>query len=220
MGVRAYFPSRTFVGKRFAHELSELRYYNTAVLALSSGAALIAYEIAKRTYSPMGLLLTKDVVLPDNQTLFGVMTGTGSFTNQISMPKAYVDEFAMEYRNAIDSSKVVALHDLNVVGNKVVLDPHLFSNKRAILVNDMTMDGTEFKAGLDYLHPIRTEKTILVSAVAKTDAVYRLRELADQVLVAHSTDNDFPSNHYFEDDSVPDTADLIALMQNTLIQDE
>ncbi len=216
----AYFPSRTFVGQRFAHDLSELRYYNTAVIALSPGAALIAVEIAKRTYSPMGLLLTSDVVLPDNRTLFGVMSGSGGFTNVIGMSRPQVEDFEMEYRNAIDHNKMVAMHNMNILGHRVMLDPHFCTQRRVIIVNDMTTTATDFKAGLDFLHAIRTEKTILVSAVAKYDALYIMQELGDEVHVAHSTDKDFPSEHYFGDNSIPNTDAILKMIEQTLVQND
>lgn len=219
MDINAYFPSRTFVGQRFAHELAALRYYNTAVLALSPGATLIAVEIAKRTYSPMGLLLTKDVILPDNRTTFGVMTSAGGFTNMVGMSKPQVEEFEMEYRNAIDHNKMMAMHDLHLVGHSVMLDPHYCTQRRVIIVNDISRSATDFKAGLDFLHTIQTEKTILVSAVAKMEAFYHMQEYGDEVHVAHSTEQDFPPEHYFKDNSVPNLQELMQMMSTTLVQE-
>lgn len=216
MDNNPYFPSRTFVGQRFAHELSELRYYNTAVIALSPGAALIAIEIARRTYSPIGLLLTKNVMLPDNATSFGVMSSTGGFTHEIGMEKPQIEDFEMEYRNAIEHNKMMAMHDLNIVGHRVLLDPHFCTQRRVIIVNDMTQTATDFKAALDFLHAIRTERMILVSAVAKLDAYYSMQELGDEAHVAHTTDKDFPLEHYFGDTTVPDTATLLGMMETVL----
>ena len=219
MDKSAYFPSRSAVGKQLAQKLAPHRYYNSAVLALSPGAAMVAVEIARRTYSPIGLLLTKDIVLPDHVTTFGVISSDGDFTYQLGMSKPQIEEFEMEYRNAINHNKMMAMHDLNVVGHRVMLDPHFCTQRRVIIVNDMAKSATDFKAGMDFLHAIATEKTILVSAVAMNEALYRMQELGDEVLVEHSTDKDFPPEHYFDDNSIPETEEILKLMTTTLVQD-
>ncbi len=211
----AYFASRAAVGQQLAHELREQRYYNTVVLALSPASVLVAYEIAKRTYSHMALLMLNDVVLPDERTRFGMMSDHGTFTNQLGMSKGLIEEFEMEYRNAIDHSKMTAMHNLHVVGHASLADPHFFRNKRAILVSDITTTGTEFKAGADFLHTIATEKTILATGIAKIDALWRLQAIGDLVVYAHKTDKDFPPDHYYEDNTVPSLERLIQLMQQT-----
>ena len=73
MDSSPYFISRASVGQQFAAELEDLRYEDTAILALSPGGVVIAIEIAKRLHSIAGLLLLKHVYLPGGQTAFGVV---------------------------------------------------------------------------------------------------------------------------------------------------
>lgn len=211
-----YFVSRSAVGQKLAQNVAHHRYYNTAVLALSPGAAMVAVEVAKKTYSPMGLLLTKNIMLPDDKTSFGVVSGRGDFTQNVELSRPQVEDFEMEYRNALDHNKMMAVHDLNIVGHKVMADPHFCKMRRVIIVHDMAMSATDFKAGIDFLHTIETERLILLSAIAKQEALYGMQELGDEVHVAHSTATDFPAEHYFGDNNIPDMDILLHMMEQTL----
>jgi len=218
MDKSPYFLSRSSVGQQFAQQLADLRYENTAILALSPGGVVIAIEIAKQLHSIAGLLLLKHVYLPGGKTAFGVVNDRGGFTHDQSISAAEIEEFEMEYRNNLDAEKANALHELHIVGQKGVLKPEYFNGRTVIIVNDFAKTGTAFQAALDFLKPASTEKIILVSAVAQEKAIDVMHHLGDKVLIAHATIHDFPQEHYFVNNEIPHSEALLQMMEQIILQ--
>ena len=218
MSDSAYFISRSSVGQQFANELKMLRYENTAILALSPGGVVIAIEIAKQLHSIAGLLLLKHVYLPDGKTALGVINDEGGFTHDESISAAQLEDFEMEYRGNIEQEKANALHELHLIGQKGKLTPQYFNGRTVIIVNDFAKTGTAFHAALDFLKPASTERIILASAVASIQAVDVMHLLGDQLMIGHATDKDFPSDHYFANNEIPQTPELIQMMEQIVLQ--
>jgi predicted phosphoribosyltransferase len=218
MDKNPYFTSRAEIGEQFALELAEYRYENTAILALSPGGVVIAIEIAKQLHSIAGLLLLKHVYLPGGETAIGIVNDQGGFTYDESISAAQLEEFEMEYRNNIESGKMEAMHELHTIGHENIMTPHYFNSRTVIVVNDFARTGTAFHAAMDFLKSAKTDKIILASAVATFDALDIMHHLGDQVLVAHKTDKNFPSDHYFANNSIPQSAELVQMMQQIVLQ--
>lgn len=214
----AYFTSRTEVGQQFAAQLAHLRYENTAILALSPGGVVIAIEIAKQLHSIAGLLLLKHVYLPDGKTAIGIVNDQGGFTYDDSIPAAQIEDFEMEYRGMIEDNKMKAMHQLHAIGHVGNLDPHNFTGRTVIVVNDFTRTGTAFHAALDFLKPIKIQKIILATAIAQLKAIDKMHLLGDQILIAHATDKDFPSEHYFANNDIPQSDAIVKMLRQILLQ--
>jgi predicted phosphoribosyltransferase len=108
----------------------------------------------------------------------------------------------LEYHAIFETAKSAALHELHANKANDPIDPHVFTGKTVIIVNDFANTGTTFHAAIDFLKPIKTEKLVLVTAVARVNAVDAMHLLGDKLLIMHTTDKDFPSEHYFADNSV------------------
>lgn len=217
MDATPYFVSRADVGKKFAEELKDLRYENTATLALSPGGAIIAVEISKQLHSIAGMLLLKHIRLPGDIT-YGMVNDQGGFTPDNSMTIAESEEFKAEYRNAIEQEKMKAIHQLHVVGHAGTLEPRYFSGRHVIIVNDISMSGTSFQAALDFLKPAKLESVTLVAAVASDKSADIMHRLGDRILLAHRTDKEFPPEHYFANNEIPKTPALVRMMEQVVLQ--
>jgi predicted phosphoribosyltransferase len=217
MDTAPYFLSRSSVGQDFAKELAYLRYENTAVLSLSPGGVVIAIEIAKQLHSITAMLLLKHVHLP-GEINYGVINDRGGFTYDNSISIAQAEEFKIEYRNAIDQEKMEAIHKLHMIGNSGELKPSYFNGRHIIIVNDITKNGTSFQAAVDYLKPTSYESLTLVAAVASEQSTDIMHKLGDKVLIAHKTVNDFPSSHYFTNDIIPQSDELIKMIEQIILQ--
>ena len=218
MDNNAYFISRSSVGQQFAQELSQLRYENTAVLALSPGGVVIAIEIAKQLHSIAGLLLLKHVYLPDGKTAIGIINDRGGFTYDQSISASEIEEFEMEYRGNLEEEKMEAVHELHMVGHEGSLDPRYYNGKNVIVVNDFARTGTAFNAAINFLKPAQTEQIILATAIAQTEAVDKMHLLGDKVIIAHKTDKEFPADHYFANNEIPKSKELIQMMEQIVLQ--
>jgi len=217
MDKNPYFTSRTEIGERFAKELANLRYENTAILALSPGGVVIAIEIAKQLHSIAGLLLLKHVYVPGD-TSIGIINDQGGFTYDESIAAAQIEEFEIEYRNYISANKMEAMHALHAIGHENIMTPDYFKGRTVIVVSDFAKTGTSFHAALDFLKPVETEKIILATAVANVKAVDIMHRLGDKLLIAHTTDKDFPSSHYFANNQIPQTKELVQMMEQIVLQ--
>ena len=218
MDKNPYFISRTQVGRHFATQLEEFRYENTAILALSPGGVVIAIEIAKKLHSLVGLLLLKHVYLPGGQIAIGVINDQGGFTYDQSISAGQIEEFETEYRGNIEDSRREAVHELHMIGHEATFTPHYFSGRTVIIVNDFAKTGTAFHAAMDFLKPVKTDKIIVVSAVAQPKAVDVMHQIGDKILIEHTTDKDFPDDHYFANNEIPQSEELVKIMEQIVLQ--
>jgi putative phosphoribosyl transferase len=213
-----YYTSRYDAGRRFAKDLVSLRYENTAVLALSPGGVVIGNEIAKELHSIIGLLLMKHVMLPGGETALGLINASGGFTYDHSFSAGQIEEFEMDYRTNIELSKMEAIHKLHTIGQGGDISPQYFNGRSVIIVNDFGKTGTSFQAAMDFLKPVITEKIIMIAPVATVKAADLMHSLADQVIIGHVTENDFPANHYYENNEIPETQELLQLLDQIILQ--
>jgi predicted phosphoribosyltransferase len=213
-----YFISRADMGRKYAIGLQDLRFENTAVLALSEGGVIIGTEIAKSLHALISLLLLRHVYLPDGKTTIGMISAEGKFTYNIAFSKAEITELESEYRNHIEQSKMVALHELHQIGKQNIMPRQNFNGRNVIIVSDFARTGTAFLAAKDFLKPVSTEKIILIAPVATVKAVDIMHRIGDKIIVSHVTDTDFPMEHYYVDNSIPHTTDLIQLMNQIVLQ--
>lgn len=218
MDKKSYFISRKSVGQLFASQLADLQGETIAVLALSRGGAVIAMEIAKQMHAMAGVLLLKHVYLPDGKTAFGIINNLGGFTHEGSLTDAQIEDYKSEYRGSIEIEKIKAVHELHLLSQRGSMTHHDFNDKVVIVVNDFTKSGTAFRAALDFLKPARTKTVIVASAVAQMKAVDIMHKLGDKVLIAHATDKEFPPEHYFADNEIPESPELEKMMAQILLQ--
>jgi predicted phosphoribosyltransferase len=211
----AYFESRKAVGKKFAGQLKSLKDEKVAIIAVSPGGLIIASEIAKFLDSELGMLQLKHVKIPGDADL-GVINNIGGFTYGQNITKGEIEEFNIEYRNSIEAGKLNAMHDLHVMSNSGALDPSIFSNKNVIIVSDMARTGTSLQAALDFLHHTTVKSITMVAAVAQPLAVDIMHRNSDKVLCLHATDKEFSSDHYFADNSIPDSDDITKLLSRSV----
>lgn len=211
----AYFESRKAVGKKFAHQLEYMKDKKVVILAVSPGGLIIAAEIAKLLESELGMLQLKHVKIPGDADL-GVINNVGGFTYGQAITKGEIEEFNIEYRNSIEAGKMNAMHDLHVMSSAGDLETKKFENKNVIIVSDMARTGTSIKAALDFLHHTTLKSVTMVVAVAQPVAVDIMHRYSDKVLCLHATDKEFGSDHYFADNSIPDSDDITRILSRSV----
>jgi len=212
------FTSRATVGQLFASQLADLQGQPVAVLALSRGGAVIAIEIAKQLHAMSGVLLLKHIYLPDKKTALGIINNFGGFTYESSLHESLADDYESEYRGSIEIEKMNAVHELHLLSQKGTLSPQHFNDKIVIVVTDFAKTGTAFQAALDFLKPARTKDVIVASAVAQMKAVDVMHKLGNRVLIARATDKDFPPEHFFLENDLPESPELDKMMGQILLQ--
>jgi predicted phosphoribosyltransferase len=214
-----YFINRSQAGQLLAEYAMKYRYEDTIVLSLSPGGVLVGAEIARRLHSLIGFLLTKDIYLPDGNTIIGIINERGGFVHNNAFSAGEIEEFEGEYRNYIEQAQRDALHSLHVaIGSGGELNPAIFRNRVVIVVTDGAMSGTSFDMAYDFLKAIHYKKLVMATPVASVDAIDKMHVLADDLICLSAKDTVLPVNHYYEDNNMPSRDEIIKTLNDIILQ--
>ncbi len=182
------------------------RYEDNVVLCLSPGAVLVGAEIAKKLHCVLSMLLVKDVALPGTQgATVGTLDQAGSFTFNSMFSAGELEEFKNEYHGHIEYEKMTKMHEINqLLGEFGIVDQQILSDHSIVIVSDGLKSGTSFDAAITYLKPIRTVKLIAATPFASIPAVDKLHILTDEIQLLDVKENYMGTDHYYEDNELPD----------------
>lgn len=203
-----YFHDRIEAGQKLAMALLDRDIYeHAAVLAVSSGGVVVGDEIAKALRAPMGMLLTEPIKMPgvSNTATVGLIDQEGHFTYNNMLPLGLLDELLEEMHNYIEAQKMEKMHELTrVTHGEGFIDPEQFRHQNVIVVSDGFRSALSFEAAANYLKPIDVEQVIAVAPNVSVPAVDRLHVLADKLEILDVLANYLDTDHYFEDNTLPD----------------
>jgi putative phosphoribosyl transferase len=108
-----YFHDRAQAGDMLADQLSDYRYENTVVLALSPGGVLVGEQIARRLHTALSMLLTARITAPGDQSLvIGTLDQTGIFTYNSMIPAGEMEEYLQDMRTWVEEEKLRHLYEM------------------------------------------------------------------------------------------------------------
>lgn len=208
-----YFHNRVQAGDRLVAELPN-QYYDeqTTVLALSPGGVVVGAEIARACRTNLNLLMTAPVALPglSNAAVIGLIDQDGHFTYNSMLPTGLLLELVEEMRNYIEAEKLNQLQQLTrTLGAKGFIERKVFKGRHVIIVSDGFKSGLPFEAAVNYLKTINTGRLVAVAPNVSVPAVDSLHLMADEIHVLDVLDNYLDTDHYFEDNELPDTQTLL-----------
>ncbi|MEX0748416.1 MAG: hypothetical protein WD467_01120 [Candidatus Saccharimonadales bacterium] len=208
-----YLHDRQEAGRLLAASLVEkYRFEDTVILALSPGGVVVGYEIAKALHARLSLLLTEPIPMPGvaESEVIGLIDQEGHFTYNSMIPTGLLTELVSEMHSYIESEKLLKLHKLSRIMNEEgLIDPSQFYGHHVIIVSDGFKNGLSFDAAVNYLKPINTGKLIAVAPNASVRAIDRLHIAADEIYVSDVVANYLDTDHYFEDNTLPDIQQLM-----------
>lgn len=207
-----YFSNRAVAGVELSVKLQKYRYENCAVLALNPGAVLVAEQIAAKIHSVLMMLLIEDIEISENDdTIIGTLDNRGSFIYNNTYSSGELEEWTSEYHNSIEAGKLTKLNEMHrLLGEHGVVDDKLLLGRNVILVSDGLRTGVTVAAAINYLKPIKTEKIISAVPVASVTAVDKLHLLTDEIQCLSVVEQYFDTAHYYDDNSIPDTPQIVA----------
>jgi predicted phosphoribosyltransferase len=219
MNNKNYFTNRAEAGRLIADKLiTNYRYGDTIVLALSAGGVLVGAEIAKQLHSLIALLMVKDIYLPDGQTIIGTINANGGFIYNNAFSAGEIEEFDMEYRGFIEEAKREAIHELHVaVGQGGEISENYFRHRTVIVANDGAMNGTAFDMASDFLKKIAIKKLIMVAPIASVQAVDKMHILADELVCLSVIESVHNLEHYYENNILPSRQETIGMLNDIII---
>lgn len=214
-----YFASRAQAGAILAQFAQRYRYEDSIVLALSPGGVLVGAELARNLHSLIAMLLTRDIFLPDGRTIVGIINEMGGFVHNNAFSTGEIEEFETEYRNYIDQAKMEAVHNLHIaVGQGGEISSSYFKDRVVIVVTDGALSGTSFDMAYDFLKAVRYKKLVMAAPIASVDAVDKMHVLADDLICLSAKNNPLEINHYYEDNTLPDRAQTLQLLNDIILQ--
>lgn len=203
-----YFHDRQKAGKELAKGLVEkYRGEDVAVLAVSTGGVVVGNEVAKAMDTDISLLMTEPIAMPgvNESEIVGLIDSEGHFTYNYMMPTGQLLEMMTELHNHIESEKIQKLHKLTEVTNGDELaEPEQFVGRHVIVVSDGFKNAMPYDAAYNYLKPVDTGKVVAAAPNASVRAIDHLHISADAVHILDVLPNYLDTDHYFEDNDMPD----------------
>lgn len=213
-----YYASRAEAGYKLALELMNYRYEDCAVLCLSPGSVLIGQQIAASLHALLGMLLVEDIEVPGEGLTFGTLNQSGRFTYNGKFSAGEIDEYYAEFHGYLEDQKRVASSKINYMlcSGEVASEKALYG-RNVIVAADGLSSGVSLDAVADFMKPIKIKRLIVVTPVASVDAVDRMHIMADELHVLGVTDNYMGTDHYYEDNAIPEHDEVVKIIQETIL---
>ena len=214
-----YFESRQQAGQILASQLIErYRYENCAVVALSDGAVLVGEQIAAALHCILTMLLIENIAVPGESMSFGGMSQSGEFTYNDEFSEGEIEEYNGEFHGYLEEQKREAFQRINrLIGDGGIIDHDMLRDHTIILVSDGLEDGASIDVAADFLKPIRIQRLVIAVPVASVLAVDRLHMVADELHILDVKPNFMGTNHYYNQNVIPNHEDTIAKINQIVL---
>lgn len=206
-----YFESREEAGRKLAEQLvQKYRYDNCAVVALSDGGAIVGEQIAASLHAILTMIFIEDIEIPGENLSFGGVSQDGGFTYNSELSTGHMEEFVTEFNGYLQEQKRIAFQKINrLIGDGGLVDRGLLQDHTIILVADGLDDVTAIDVALDFLKPVRVAKLVIAAPVATVPAVDRVHVVADEVHILDVKDNYLGTDHYYDNNDIPEHDEII-----------
>ncbi len=210
-----YFKNRDEAGR----QLAEILFHpygrsRSVILAMGPGGLLVAKPIALRLQLPVYMMATKEIDLPGNfHERVGTVDQAGDFVYNSNLTQGQVDEYVSEYHNHIDTEKREAMHDINhMLGGQGFVHTDDLHDKNLLVVSDGFKTAIELDALMAFLKPVKLNRMVGIVPIASIDAIDKLHILTDEIRVLSPKENYLETNHYYEENSLPNEAQIQQLL--------
>lgn len=213
-----YFKDRATAGAEIAKQLTQYRYENCIVIALSDGGVAVAEPIATELHCLMTLLLLEDIKIPGEPEPFGSVNQNGKFTNNSFYSAGEIEGMYSEFHGLFDQQQRENLSHMNaLLGDGGILSPQMVKDRVVILVADGLLNGASLDAAMEFLKPIRTNKIVVVTPLATRIATDKIHLLADEIYTLAINDDMLEVDHYFEDNTLPTREQTVAKINQAIL---
>lgn len=213
-----YFKSRADAGKKLVPYLEKYRSENSVVVALNQGASVIGAQVAMAIHANLLMYLIKHIYLPGEIESIAGISSTDTFMYNNMFSAGQLEELAAEYRSFIEQERINNRHELNILlGHDGAIDAKLLRHRTVILVADGLSSGFSIDIAAMFLKTIAIKKLVIATPLASVSAVDRMHLVADEIACLAVTDNIMETNHYYDDNTVPDVEGVLKIMRNIAI---
>lgn len=195
------------------------RYENCAVLALGDGGAMVGAQIAVQLHCVLTMLLSQEIMLPrEPQAIAGITAGGTLAYNHAGYSTGEIDELVGENYGFIEQEKLTHMHDLNqLLGSGGTIDKKLLRGHNVIVVSDGLKTGFPVDLAAEFLKPIAIEKLVVATPFASVQAVDRMHVLADDLYCLTVIPDYIDTNHYYDQQDVPDHETVLKTIEQIVL---
>lgn len=212
-----YFEDRTQAGKLLAQQLLAYKSTSCAVIALSQGAVLVGAEIAKKIHGTLFIFATQDAE-SDSREASTALGSVGVFSYNTGLSLGELEEDVETHRFFTSNRQIDEFQKLNrIAGKDGVIPPFLLKRHTVILVSDGLNNALSLEIATHFLHPISIKKLIIATPVASGKAIDKMHILVDQIFCLRSVESYISTNHYYENNVIPDNKTVVEIMQNIVL---
>lgn len=213
-----YFKNRAEAGRKLVKELEKYQGQQVVVLALSPGAVIIGAQIAMKLHGNLALLLTENVYLPGETDPIAALSSAGTFTYNNLFSPGQIEEYISEYHHFIEEKRIEKMHQLNkLMGRDGEVKKEYLRNHVVIVVSDGLSNGFSLDIAASFLKTVAIKKLVVATPLASVPAVDRMHLFADEIVCLSVVINYFSTNHYYDDNTVPDMDRLFELIRNITV---
>lgn len=213
--VLVYFRSRAEAGRQLADRLDKYKAQNIVVLALDESSAIVASQVAMKLHANLLLYVVKNIYLPGETEALAALSSTGTYTTNDYFSGGELEDLSMEYHNYIDQKRMEANHELHMVlGQDGEIDKRLLRHRVVIVVSDGLSSGFSFQACANFLKTVSIKKIVAATPLASVSAIDKLHLLSDEICCLSVVPNYMHTNHYYDDNTVPNMDQVLKIMRN------
>lgn len=213
-----YFKNRAEAGRKLVKELEKYQGQQVVVLALSPGAVIIGAQIAIKLHANLALLLTENVYLPGETDPIAALSSAGTFTYNNLFSPGQIEEYISEYHHFIEEKRIEKMHQLNkLMGRDGEVKKDYLRNHVVIVVSDGLSNGFSLDIAASFLKTVAIKKLVVATPLASVPSVDRMHLFADEIVCLSVVINYLSTNHYYDDNTVPDMDRLFELIRNITV---
>lgn len=215
-----YFESRDQAGALLAESISDAyRYENCAVMALSNGGVLVGERIAASLHSVLTMLVSEAIEVPGENVSFGGVSMSGEFTYNNSLTSSEQSGYTMEFHGYLEDQKRQAFQRMNrLIGDGGMVDKSVLTDRIIILVSDGLDSSMPLQVAQDYLKPVRYKKLVVAAPIASAEVVNQIHIMADELHILDVRQNFLDTNHYYDNNDIPDTKELVQKINDIILE--
>lgn len=201
-----------------AERLVQYKGGTTTIIALNDGGVVVGIQIASVLHCALTMLLTAPIEIPGEVDPLAVIDKDGTFTYNHKYSQGELEEFDMEYHRFVEEKKLDKLHRLHrLVGKTGLIRKDLLRGHNIILVSDGLPSGFSLDAAVEYLKTVKVRKIITATPLASVTAVDRMHILTDEIVCLSVVDNYISTNHYYDDNIMPDHDTIVGTIENIMM---
>lgn len=210
-----YFSSRAQAGQLLAEKLQHLKNSNCSIIALNDGGVIVAAQIASKLNCAIMMLMAEPINAPGEPEAVASINQEGGYALNKSYTDGQLEDFDMEYHQTFEQNKLEKLSGMHrLLGKRSIIRKDLLRKHTVILVSDGFNSAFALDSVTGYLKSTKVKRLVIATPLATVSVIDRMHILADEQVCLSVIGNYISTNHYYDDNTMPDHDVIIQTVQN------